>query len=153
VSQWKAFKFFDVNQVQIPASESPNPFQVRSLLHNARNGADWSQQGKITSIAAGSDNVFLGSADGVVRILSQTFKVVRSFLAHETGAINHMKQIEGTFFLVTIAEDLSNEPILKVWALDKLDKKNGVPRCQSTITIKNGRKQFPVSIYTSWQQL
>jgi hypothetical protein len=41
-------------------------------------------------------------------------------------------------------EDLSNEPVLKVWALDKTEKKTGNPRCQSTVSIHNGRKQFPV---------
>jgi hypothetical protein len=97
-------------------------------------------------VATGSDNVFFGSADGVVRILSQAFKVVRSFKAHEAGSITHMKQVQGTSLLVTISEDLSNEPVLKVWALDKLEKKTGIPRCQSTLSIQNGRKQFPVSL-------
>lgn len=55
-----------------------------------------------------------------------------------------MKQIEGTSLLVTIAEDLPNEPVLKVWALDKLDKKTGGPRCLSTVTVQNGRRPFPV---------
>ena len=55
-----------------------------------------------------------------------------------------MKQIEGTALLVTIAEDLSNEPVLKVWALDKAEKKTGGPKCLSTLDIHNGRKQFPV---------
>lgn len=55
-----------------------------------------------------------------------------------------MKQVEGTSLLVTIAEDLSSEPVLKVWALDKTEKKTGAPRCQSTLSIQNGRRQFPV---------
>lgn len=54
--------------------------------------------------------------------------------------------------LVTIAEDLSNEPVLKVWALDKTEKKTGIPRCQSTLPIQNGRKQFPVW-YTAVQEV
>lgn len=95
-------------------------------------------------MASGSENVFFGSSDGIVRILSQAFKVVRSFKAHDTGAITHMKQVQGTSLLVTISEDMSNEPVLKVWALDKLEKKTGDPRCQSTLSIQNGRKQFPV---------
>jgi vacuolar protein sorting-associated protein 11 len=59
-----------------------------------------------------------------------------------------MKQVHGTSLLVTISEDLSNEPVLKVWALDKLEKKTSTPRCQSTLSIHNGRKQFPVCIFT-----
>ena len=42
-------------------------------------------------------------------------------------------------------EDLSGEPVLKVWALDKPVKKTGMPTCLSSVTISNGRKQFPVS--------
>ena len=53
--------------------------------------------------------------------------------------------MEGTALLVTISEDLSNEPVLKVWALDKADKKTGAPKCLSSLGIHNGRKQFPVS--------
>ena len=87
----------------------------------------------------------MGSNDGHVRILSQAFKVVRTFKAHDTGSITHMKQVDGTALLVTISEDLSNEPVLKVWALDKTEKKTGAPKCLSTLGIHNGRKQFPVS--------
>ena len=64
-----------------------------------------------------------------------------------------MKQIQGTALLVTITEDLSNEPVLKVWALDKLEKKTGIPRCQSTLTIQNGRKQFPISAFAALEDL
>ena len=95
-------------------------------------------------MCSGSDNLFAGSNDGHVRILSQAFKVVRTFKAYDTGSITHMKQVDGTALLVTISEDLSNEPILKVWALDKTEKKTGAPKCLSTLGIHNGRKQFPV---------
>ena len=57
-----------------------------------------------------------------------------------------MRQIEGTSLLVTIAEDLPNEPVLKVWALDKIEKKTGAPRCLSTVSVQNGRRPFPVSV-------
>ncbi|KAF2018670.1 vacuolar protein sorting-associated protein 11 [Aaosphaeria arxii CBS 175.79] len=136
VTPWQ-FKFFDVTQVKLPDDES-------SFL---------SEPGNITSVISGSESIFFGSSDGVVRIVSQAFKVVRSFKAHETGAITHMKQVSGTALLVTISEDLSNEPVLKVWALDKLEKKTGIPRCQSTLTIHNGRKQFPISAFAALEDL
>ena len=62
-----------------------------------------------------------------------------------------MKQVEGTALLVTISEDLSNEPVLKVWALDKTEKKTGAPKCLSTLGIHNGRKQFPVRLDCLWK--
>ncbi|KAK8216435.1 hypothetical protein IWZ01DRAFT_431451 [Phyllosticta capitalensis] len=135
--QWKSFKFFDVSQVQLPDDESSSLFE----------------RGNITAVASGSENLFLGSADGIIRIVSSAFKVVRSFQAHETGAITHIKQVQGTSLLVTIAEDLPNEPTLKVWALDKLEKKTSIPRCQSTLTIHNGRKPFPISAFAAMEDL
>lgn len=56
-----------------------------------------------------------------------------------------MKQVEGTALLVTVAEDLSNEPVLKVWALDT-ERKGGGPKCLSSVSVQNARRQFPVSI-------
>ncbi|KAL8841184.1 MAG: hypothetical protein Q9170_001038 [Blastenia crenularia] len=64
-----------------------------------------------------------------------------------------MKQIDGTSLLVTISEDLSNEPMLKVWALDKSDKKTGGPKCLSSLSIQNGRKQFPISAFAALDNL
>lgn len=85
--QWKTFDFFEVNQVKPPDEETRAFFESN----------------EISCVCSGSENIFLGSYDGTVRILSSTFKVVRSFQAHDTGAITHMKQVEGTSLLVTIA--------------------------------------------------
>lgn len=101
----------------------------------------------LTCVCSGSDNLFLASNNGDVRILSQALKVVRTFKAHDSGSITQMKQVEGTALLVTISEDLSNEPLLKVWALDKTEKKTGAPKCLSSLEIHNGRKSFPVWYY------
>lgn len=81
-----------------------------------------------------------------MNLVSKSFKIVRSFKAHDVGSITQMKQVDGMSLLVTVAEDLSNEPTLKVWALDKIEKKTNLPRCQSTITIQNNRQQYPVSM-------
>jgi vacuolar protein sorting-associated protein 11 len=43
--------------------------------------------------------------------------------------------------------------VLKVWALDKTVKKTGLPTCQSTLSIQNGRKQFPISAFTALDDL
>ncbi|KAF2401451.1 vacuolar protein sorting-associated protein 11 [Trichodelitschia bisporula] len=135
--QWKAFKFFDVSQVKLADEENATIFDKNN----------------ITCVASGSENVFFGSADGVVHIVSQAFKIVRSFKAYDASSITHMKQVQGTSLLVTIGEDMSNEPVLKVWALDKLEKKTGIPRCQSTLSIQNGRKQFPISAFAALEDL
>lgn len=106
--------------------------------------ADIRQQGNVSCISAGASNVFVGTPEGILKFLDRSFRSVLSFKAHETGSITHIEQIPDTALLVTLAEDLSNEPTLKVWALDRLDKKTGIPRCLCTVAIQNGRKQFPV---------
>ncbi|KAI5864066.1 vacuolar protein sorting-associated protein 11 [Durotheca rogersii] len=134
---WKAFDFFEVSQVKLGDDET------RSFFEN----------NEISCVCSGSDSLFLGSDDGYVRIVGPSWKVVRSFLAHDTGRITHMRQVEGTSLLVTISEDLSNEPVLKVWALDKPVKKTGLPTCLSTLSIYNGRKQFPISAFAALDDL
>ncbi|RYC54068.1 hypothetical protein CHU98_g12144 [Xylaria longipes] len=134
---WKAFDFFEVSQIKLGDDET------RSFFEN----------NEISSVCSGSESLFLGSDNGYVRIIGSSWKVVRSFQAHETGRITHMRQVEGTSLLVTVSEDLSNEPVLKVWALDKPVKKTGLPTCLSTINISNGRKQFPISAFTALDDL
>ncbi|EGY16530.1 vacuolar membrane protein [Verticillium dahliae VdLs.17] len=133
---WRAFDFFDVSQVRLADDET------RLFV----------ESNDISKICSGSDSLFLGSYDGYVRIVGASWKIVRSFQAHD-AAITHMRQIEGTSLLLTIAEDLSNEPVLKVWALDKLVKKTNMPTCLSTLRINNGKKQFPISALTALDDL
>lgn len=78
---------------------------------------------------------------------------MRSFRAHETDRITHMRQIEGTSVLLTISEDLSSEPLLRVWALDQIVKKTGLPTCLSELRISNRLKQFPISAFAALDDL
>ena len=54
-------------------------------------------------MCSGSDSLFLGGDDGHVRIIGPSWKIVRSFPAHEAGSIRYMRQVEGTSFLVTVS--------------------------------------------------
>ena len=103
-------------------------------------------QNNLVSIATGSESLFLGDSNGNVRILSRAFKVIRSFRAADsaTASVAQLKQVPNTSFLLTIAQDLSSDPILKVWALDKIEKRTGGPKCLCSVGIQNGKRQFPV---------
>jgi hypothetical protein len=48
---------------------------------------------------------------------------------------------------------MSSEPVLKVWALDKLVKKTNMPTCLSTLSISNGKRQFPISAFAAVDDL
>ncbi|GJN74028.1 hypothetical protein PLICBS_008112 [Purpureocillium lilacinum] len=134
---WKSFDFFDVAPVSFADDDARQLFDSN----------------EISSVCAGSDSLFVGSNDGSVSIIGKSWKVVRRFQAHESGRVTHMRQVEGTSVLVTVAEDLSSEPVLKAWALDKLVKKTNMPTCLSTLTINNGRRQFPISAFAASHDL
>ena len=72
--------------------------------------------------------------------MSQTFKV-----ADAAVPVIFLRLIPDTAFLVSISEDLSSDPSLRVWALDRIDKKTGTPRCLSTVAVQNGKRLFPVT--------
>lgn len=92
--QWKSFDFFDATQVTLPNEET------RQLV----------ERNEISSLCTGSDSLFFGSYDGWVTIIGKGWKVARSFQAHEAGAITHMRQVEGTSVLVTVAVSLTGSP-------------------------------------------
>ncbi|KAM7219216.1 vacuolar protein sorting-associated protein 11 [Rhypophila decipiens] len=139
---WRSFDFFEATPIKITDDDTRAFFESNS----------------ISSVCSGSESLFLGSYDGLVRIVGPSWKVVRSFRAYETGPITHMRQVEGTSLLVTVAEepsttDSTNMPLLKVWALDKPVKKTGIPTCLSTLAINNGKKPFPISAFTATEDL
>ncbi|KAH7257727.1 hypothetical protein BKA59DRAFT_491268 [Fusarium tricinctum] len=134
---WKSFDFFDVAQITIADDEARQLFEGN----------------EISSVCAGSDSLFLGSFDGYVSIINKSWKIVKRFQAYEAGSITHMRQVEGTSLLLTVAEDMSSEPVLKVWALDKLVKKTNTPTCLSTVMINNNRRQFPISAFAATEDL
>lgn len=134
---WKSFDFFEVSQVSLPDADTRHLFEGN----------------EISSICAGSDSLFIGGNDGTVSIIGKSWKIVSKFQAHEAGRVTHMRQVEGTSLLVTVAEDLSSEPILKAWALDRLVKKTNMPTCLCTLTINNGRRQFPISAFAASDDL
>lgn len=80
-------------------------------------------------------------------MLDHAFKSVRSWKAHDAGSVTHVTQVHDTSYLITLAETLQHEPELKVWTLDQTEKKTGFPRCLCTLTVQNGRKNFPVSAF------
>ncbi|KAF9775477.1 hypothetical protein IL306_006421 [Fusarium sp. DS 682] len=123
---WKSFDFFDIAQINITDDETRQLFEGN----------------EISSVCAGSDSLFLGSFDGYVSIINKSWKIVKRFQAYEAGSITHMRQ-----------EDMSSEPVLKVWALDKLVKKTNTPTCLSTVMINNNRRQFPISAFAATDDL
>ncbi|KAK4574463.1 Vacuolar protein sorting-associated protein 11 [Recurvomyces mirabilis] len=129
LTSWKSFRFFDVSAVRLPTGDGSIPLD----------------QGNVSATAAGASNILVGTPGGVVHLLDKSFKSSRSWKAHDAGSVTHVKQILDTSYLLTLAEDLSHEPELRVWSLEQTEKKTGHPKCLSSITVQNGRKSFPVT--------
>jgi len=130
LTSWKQFPFFSVSQVPIAADED----------------GDYIFSNDIRCLTTGSESLYLGTEQGTVRILSKAFRVLRSFQASDTpgAAVSHVRQIPGTTYLATISEDLTSEATLRLWSLDKTDKKTGSPQRLSETRVQNGRRLFPV---------
>lgn len=97
--------------------------------------------------------MFVGSTNGRISILSAAFRVIRSFKAYdEEISVAHLRQIPDTSLLVSIGENLTADPLLKVWALDKSDKTSTDPKCLCTVSVQNGRRQFPVGYVSNKSQ-
>lgn len=99
-------------------------------------------------MVAGSNNIFVGTPSGTVQLLDQNFKSTRSWRAHDAGAVTHIQQVPETTYLLTLAEDLSHEPALRVWNLEQTDKKTGNPKCLCSLVVQNGRRNDPVTAFT-----
>jgi hypothetical protein len=157
LTSWKAFQFFSKTELPVPADEDGGyPFDVRIAPRRSSNTSltRLCFQNGLVSIATGAESLFLGDSSGNVRILSRAFKVIRSFRAADSAAasIVQLEQVPNTSFIITIAQDLSNDPVLKVWALDKIEKKTGGPKCLCSVGIQNGKRQFPVQTFSMHEE-
>ncbi|KAH6848167.1 hypothetical protein B0I37DRAFT_158371 [Chaetomium sp. MPI-CAGE-AT-0009] len=163
---WRSFDFFDATQIKLPDDTTNNP--------DSGSTRSFFEGNEIAAVCSGSDSLILGGYDGVVRIVGPSWTVVRSFRAYDAPAttttaaaavgggsggggapsITHMRQVDGTSLLVTVAEGGGeSQPVLKVWALDKPVKKTGIPTCLSTVVVNNGKKPFPISAFAATEDL
>ncbi|KAH6621504.1 hypothetical protein B0J18DRAFT_450620 [Chaetomium sp. MPI-SDFR-AT-0129] len=186
---WRSFDFFNATQIKLPDDDNINASTTTDQQpqpHNTNNPNPPSssrsssslstrtffESNDISAVCSGSESLFLGTYDGVVRIVGSSWKVVRSFRAYEGGgttvastgaggtagarapSITFMRQVEGTSYLVTVAEaGGESQPVLKVWALDKPVRKTGIPTCLSSVVINNGKKPFPISAFAATEDL
>ncbi|KAF3912586.1 hypothetical protein ABW21_db0207984 [Orbilia brochopaga] len=126
---WKTFTFFETSTVKIP---------VDQIL------ADGS---RITSVCTGMRHILLGLSNGFVVALSSKYSKSAIWKAHEHGPITHAKYLESRKILVTISEDLTSPPEMKVWALKASERKSFSAQLQSTLRI-NTQTVFPMTCFS-----
>ncbi|KAI8593020.1 hypothetical protein BDZ88DRAFT_405220 [Geranomyces variabilis] len=130
IIQWRQFTFFDREQV----AECPD----------ADNSPQWLEDLEITSSTHGRGHLFFGDASGFITILNHAMAVVFSFQAHN-HRVTLMRHMKYKNQLVSVGEDDSGIPIVKVWNLDKPDQTANTPALQRSSKIQYGQKVFPVT--------
>ncbi|KAK9466500.1 hypothetical protein V1512DRAFT_263743 [Lipomyces arxii] len=122
LAAWRQFTFFDSLPIRDPAvADDDGP------LYSDSN---------VSAVCAGSGSLYLATNRGVVKIVSKSLKLQVSFVAHDNaGAITYMVQQDGSPNLVTVAESELSEPQIRIWSLDKPDKKSNGPKCNTSINI------------------
>ncbi|KAJ8096870.1 hypothetical protein POJ06DRAFT_45500 [Lipomyces tetrasporus] len=133
LAAWRQFTFFDALPIRDPAvADDDGP------LYSDPN---------VSAVCAGSGSLYLATNKGVVKIVSRSLKLQVSFVAHDSGgAITYMEQLDGTPNLITVAETENSEPQVRLWSLDKPDKKATGPKCNASITI-NMKKIWEITAF------
>jgi hypothetical protein len=82
-----------------------------------------------------------GDSEGFVNYLSRDFSSLESFRAYEgEGGVSHLLQLKQSNVLVTLGNDEKNnspndQPTVKFWNLDKLDKTGTNPLCLKSLRL------------------
>ncbi|OLL26859.1 Vacuolar protein sorting-associated protein 11 [Neolecta irregularis DAH-3] len=128
LASWRQFYFFNATFIRDEQNRAPAVFRAHD----------------INTIASSDNSILLGDSEGRVHLVASSFKVALTFIVYDQGRISHMRTVSG--LLVTIGNELVSEPIIKVWALNNIDRKTNVPI--SSFTLNTGRKPFPVPHHT-----
>lgn len=92
--------------------------------------------------------MFFATTDAVIREFDQGFQLIHSFTAYEPGwSITFLRYLPGTSLLLSIGELTGIGPMIKLWNLDKRDKKTNDPNCHATVHVSNGDNTFPITAY------
>ncbi|TBU46903.1 hypothetical protein BD309DRAFT_953173 [Dichomitus squalens] len=128
---WRQFPFFD----QVPVKD----------IHDLGSAPEVFQKTpEISTIAASSVGLIVADIHGSVYLLNRDFEIAKSWIAHTGGRVTHMAERRG--ILITLGEeDAARHPFLKVWDLQKFDKKTGSPLLLRSAKVQGGNRPHPVS--------
>lgn len=88
------------------------------------------------------------SATPIVKEFDQDLTFKQSWTAYEPDYnLTYLRYLKGTSLLLTIAELLGVGPVIKLWNLEKRDKKTNEPHCHAIVKVTNGDNTFPISAF------
>ncbi|KAF8337359.1 uncharacterized protein EI90DRAFT_3144449 [Cantharellus anzutake] len=126
----RQFSFFNLSSVKDVNDAASSPEVVRS-------------PSEISVTASSSVGILIADIYGLVHILDRTWVKLHSWQAFLNGRVTHMAESRG--ILVSIGEEESRIPQLKVWDITHKDKKTGKPTLLRSAKVPLGPKPFPVS--------
>jgi len=98
----------------------------------------------ITSWTNGRGHLIFGDSAGLITLVNYSLNLNYSYPAHPSS-ITHVKIMKYKNILVSVGEDESNVPNIKVWNLDKINKNTKSPVCLRTIKVNHTGKISPVT--------
>jgi len=128
--QWRQFNFFEKEQIYDPIERSRSP--------------KWLQNMDITSWTNGRGHLIFGDSAGLITLVNYSLNLNYSYPAHPSS-ITHVKIMKYKNILVSVGEDESLVPNIKVWNLDKMNKNTKTPVCLRTIKVNHAGKISPVT--------
>lgn len=128
--QWRQFNFFEKEQIYDPIERSRSP--------------KWLQNMDITSWTNGRGHLIFGDSAGLITLVNYSLNLNYSYPAHPSS-ITHVKIMKYKNILISVGEDESSVPNIKVWNLDKMNKNTKSPVCLRTIKVNHAGKISPVT--------
>jgi hypothetical protein len=128
--QWRQFNFFEKEQIYDPIERSRSP--------------KWLQNMDITSWTNGRGHLIFGDSAGLITLVNYSLNLNYSYPAHPSS-ITQVKIMKYKNILISVGEDESSVPNIKVWNLDKMNKNTKSPVCLRTIKVNHAGKISPVT--------
>ncbi|KIM77475.1 hypothetical protein PILCRDRAFT_76651 [Piloderma croceum F 1598] len=132
--KFKQFSFFDL----VPVKDTHDLASPPEIFKNTP---------EISNLAPSSSGLLLADIHGSIHLLNHEFVPIKSWIAHSGGGrVTHMVERKGV--LVTLGEeDGVRSPLLKIWDLEKVDKKlsMGTPVLLRSAKVQTGNRPHPVS--------
>ncbi|KAH7108049.1 hypothetical protein BKA62DRAFT_648793 [Auriculariales sp. MPI-PUGE-AT-0066] len=128
---WQQFAFFEA----VPVSD----------IHDLASSPDvFKIPAEISTLVRASVGLLLADLQGLIHVLDRDFEPVRSWAAHVGGRVTHMVEQKG--ILVTLGEEDSvRHPLLKIWDLNRTDKRTGYPVLLRSVKVQHDNRPHPIS--------
>ncbi|KIK69043.1 hypothetical protein GYMLUDRAFT_35082 [Collybiopsis luxurians FD-317 M1] len=128
---WRQFSFFDPVSVKDIHDQNAAPEIFKTTL-------------ELSTVASSSAGVLVADIHGSIHLLNKDFESISSWVAHTGGRVTHMVEKKG--ILVTLGEENNiHSPLIKIWDLNKKDKRTTAPLLLRSAKIQPSNRPHPVS--------